>query len=450
MQHANLHVLNLSAMAESILKQIYNTGYAISSETVSSCVEAAFTGHEISYELFKAANGRLHKLLTAQSTPIDIKRTVLLDMLARSLGFSNHHSLKHAYENRVALDEQVVFSGSEHPLSKFFLHKDEIKLFLKNRGVTFGSFSYAGGKKEIRLFLETGTHSYVGSSLQKDVNSFVKAMGISTYKNFLVFPIAYPQEDPRVAIELIKKFEMFFFPNWRKTSSGLEPIYPGEIVSTSYENIRVSAPDMFSIGDLACDMPWKTPIAALDTMLNIDGNKDFEIEVIQALLNIPYEERLLISKSHGVSMSYLTDLQNREDHLIMNQIGGKSTDEVVRRYRESIHVLRIENEQIAHIEHIEKYSGKTLGQIIRNLLDKALDAHYDKIKAGIKVRFDFDESVKLRVFGLCGISYEDLIDRDNDMWHHDMRKTIQYIIEEVIERFNYIQDAIKLIHSRAG
>ncbi|MDD5211424.1 MAG: hypothetical protein PHV62_03350 [Sulfuricurvum sp.] len=447
MQHANIHTLDLSAMTESIIKQIHNAGYNIPGETIRSLFTAAFTGREISYELFKAANGRLHKLLITQSIPVDIKRTVLLDMLAKSRGFANHHSLKHACDGKWTSIEVIDFAGSDQPLSKFFIHKDEIKTFLDDRGITFGSFSYTGGKKEIRILLETGTHAYIGSALQKEVNAFVKAIGIPMYKNFLVFPIAYHQEDPRIAVELIKRYEMFFFPNWRKIPNSFEPIHAGEIVSVLYENIHMSAPDMIVIGNLACDMPWKTPIAVLDTMLNLDGSQDFEIEVIQALLDVPYRERRLIPKNHGVPMSYLIDLQNREEYLILNQIKGRSADEVIRRHRESIHIFRIESERSIYVEHIEKHSGKTIGEIIRNLLNKAVDSHYDKIKAGIKTQFDFDESVKRRSFELCGMTHKELIDRDDDMWHHDMRKTIQHVIEEVIEHFDCIQSAIKSIHS---
>lgn len=40
---------------------------------------------------------------------------------------------------------------------------------------------------------------------------------------------------------------------------------------------------------------------------------------------------------------------------------------------------------------------------------------------------------------LCGIPYDKLADNDDDLWHHDMRKTIKHLLQEVIEHLELIQ-----------
>lgn len=454
MQHAHSLTLNLSAMADSIIKQLKHAGYRFEEKGVRTLFDTAFSGRETTYELFKAANGRFHKRLIGLTPPIDIKRTSLLDILAKSCGFENHHSLKHAYERSAVSDlidgkEAISFTGADQPLAKFFIHKKEIKAFLEGRGVTFGSFSYVGGQKEIRLMMNIGINDYIGSNLQKEINAYLKAYGLQTYKSFLVFPIAYTQEDPRPAMELIDKYENFFYPNWKIESRNLDSIMPGEIVPMEYEKARILTPDMFAIGNLACDMPWKTVFAVLDTMVHLDGYGDFEFEtvVIQILLNVPSHNRKYILDGPGVPMSQIADIYDREEYLMHKKIIGKSAEEVVRRHKDAIHLFRTVDYILPHIEYIERHTGKSIGEIIRSLLDAAIETQIDKIKEGKNVRFDFDGSVDRRAIELCGISHKDLLDRDHDMWHHDMRKTIQYIISEVIEHFDHLQETIRSIRS---
>lgn len=85
------HTYNLTAIAESIHKQIQKTNYNISFDQIQSAAEASFDGL-YGYARIKKANGVFHTRLKALG--VGVARTVLLDMVAMSLGHRNHHSLK--------------------------------------------------------------------------------------------------------------------------------------------------------------------------------------------------------------------------------------------------------------------------------------------------------------------------------------------------------------------
>ncbi len=89
------YTYNLTAITESIHKQIQKMNNNISFNQTQHAVEASFDGL-YDYEKIKKANGVLHTKL--KKLGLDIARTALLDIVAMSLGHRNHHSLKSASE----------------------------------------------------------------------------------------------------------------------------------------------------------------------------------------------------------------------------------------------------------------------------------------------------------------------------------------------------------------
>lgn len=291
------YTLDLSAIAESISKQLQPLEQSVSVEVLKKLLNQSFYGDETTYEFIKSANGRLHRLLINGSEdfdfqkPINIKRTVLLDIIARSLGHENHHAMKSFYEKNTSKLNHEIFEGSEHPLAKLLFNREEIFSFLSRHNIKMGSFGYTGGsKREIRMLLEPYLHSYLGSELQREVNVFFKTLGISTYKNLLLFPIAYIEVDTKPAEEIIKRFKSFFTPLWIEKENGYETIYQDTLVSISYERVFGDDRGFLHVDQYTSDMPWKTVTEALSIALTF-GEKVFCIDLIQILLNIPIQQR---------------------------------------------------------------------------------------------------------------------------------------------------------------
>lgn len=83
-----MFIIHHSQLADSLSKQL---NALIEKHLIETYVQESFTGLEVSYEDIKASNGQLHRLI---SSSMQIKRTVLLDMVAKAMGYGNHHSMK--------------------------------------------------------------------------------------------------------------------------------------------------------------------------------------------------------------------------------------------------------------------------------------------------------------------------------------------------------------------
>lgn len=83
-----MFIIHHSQLADSLFKQL---NALIEKHLIETYIQESFTGLEISYDDIKVSNGQLHRLI---SSSIQIKRTVLLDMVAKAMGYGNHHSMK--------------------------------------------------------------------------------------------------------------------------------------------------------------------------------------------------------------------------------------------------------------------------------------------------------------------------------------------------------------------
>lgn len=86
------HELNLPAIAASIHQQLQNLNINVTSNQIAASVQKSFSDTTNDYENIKKANGILHEDL--KTIGAEIKRTSLLDVVARALGHKNHHALK--------------------------------------------------------------------------------------------------------------------------------------------------------------------------------------------------------------------------------------------------------------------------------------------------------------------------------------------------------------------
>lgn len=241
------HTLNISSISESLLNQLSKSGRSIDPEIINKIVAESFTGLESNYPEIKAANLKMHRSISAH---IDIKLTVLLDMVSKALGYENHHALKHITERTCAKNPDIKFTGSDHPLAKFLLAREEIKNYMHSHGLSMGRFDMTPGEKEVVFMFQSPGQKYMRSALQRKTNIFFKSLGFTPYKNTIQFPIAYRTLDVKPAVDLIERYDILFKPLWIETPSapgGFEDIdrgyRPGERdQKTQGENLPISPP----------------------------------------------------------------------------------------------------------------------------------------------------------------------------------------------------------------
>lgn len=435
------HTLNISSISESLLNQLSKSVQSIDSNSLEKIVSESFTGFESNYTQIKAANLKMHRMML--SNKIDIKVTVLLDMVARAIGYENHHSLKHNSERMHKKDKDLTFSGSEHPLAKFLMSRESIKTYMKEHGLSMGRFDLTHGKKEVSFVFQSPGQRYIHSMLQRETNIFFKSLGFTPYKNTIKLPLAFRTLDVQPAAELIERYNTLFKPIWIENPSspgGFEDIARGSILPITFENIYDTGRGFLRVDDYTTDLVYNIVTDALDFAF-YNGTDEICIDVAQILINIPKRQRFSFDMP-GVTMATLSAVEEKYENDIVRSISESDPDAVIKKHREKTFLFRIQKHQIPFINYIEKYSGQKIGILMREMIDNAIEQNIEKLRAKNRFRFDFDASMDNISKRLCGITHQQLLDRDDDMWHHDMRKTIQHVLSEIIEHIEYVQKAI--------
>lgn len=436
------HTLNISSISESLLNQLSKSGRSIDPEIINKIVAESFTGLESNYPEIKAANLKMHRSISAH---IDIKLTVLLDMVSKALGYENHHALKHITERTCAKNPDIKFTGSDHPLAKFLMAREEIKNYMHSHGLSMGRFNLTPGKKEVVFMFQSPGQKYMRSALQRETNVFFKSLGFTPYKNTIQFPIAYRTLDVQPAVDLIERYNILFKPLWIETPSapgGFEDIDRGSILPITFESIRDTGRGLLRVDDYTTDLVFNIVADALNFAF-FDGTDDICIDVAQILINVPKRQRYGCDTG-AVTLATLSATEEKYDRDIVQSIADTDPESVIRKHRGKTFLFRLQEYQIPFIIYIEKYTGAKIGTVMREMINGVVDKNIDKIRTGTNFRIDFDAFMESICKKLCGLSHQELLDRDDDMWHHDMRKVIQHVLSEVIEHVGYIQTAINM------
>lgn len=434
-----MHVINITALAESLHKQLATIGQAITLQTLKQNVSDSFVGSEIIYDDIKVANGKLHKLLSAEA--LTVKRTVLLDMVAKAIGFENHHSLKHSQEKDVSIKNLLNFAGADHLLSKFFTMKETISQELQKNGMRFDKFDVNYSTKTIELMLYT-PNSYIHSKLQQDMNKFFRSYGFKPYKNILEFPWGYSASDPVPAMEIIKRFHAFFRPLWQQGKTNIDvSSVRGLIVPIPYNSVH-NINDLIIVDGYSTDMPYNTVTDALNCALWSKSNRIW-IDLVQILLNIPQKEREY-SKTDAIPMLSIIDIENYNRENELRELKASNPKQVLRQYKDKTFLFKVDEFYMSYIRNFELRMGRDIGSLMRDVVVQFVDKYIDSINTE---DFSISDNPDSLMESLCpilsGKSHDELLDNDDVAAEHHARKAIQAIVYEIIDHVRLIEDAIK-------
>lgn len=435
-----MHVINITALAESLHKQLATIGQSITLQTLKQNISDSFVGSEIIYDDIKVANGKLHKSLSAEA--LTVKRTVLLDMVAKAIGFENHHSLKHSQEKDVSIKKLSNFVGSDHLLSKFFTMKEIISQELHKNGMRFDRFFVDHYSKKITLMLYS-PRRYIHSKLQKEMNMFFRSYGFKPYKNLLEFTWAYSPSNPVPAMEIIHRFHAFFRPLWKegKTNLDASSVMNQSILPISYNSIH-NINDLIIVDGYSTDMPYDTVEAALNCALLSKSNRIW-IDLVQILLNIPQKEREY-SKTDAIPMMSIIDIENYNRENELRKLKASNPKQVLNRYKDKTFLFDIDKFYMPYIRNFEVRMGRDIGSLMRDVVVQFVDKHIDSINTE---DFSISDNPDSLMESLCpilsGKSHDELLDNDDVAAEHHTRKAIQAIVYEVINHVRLIEDAIK-------
>lgn len=434
------HVINIIALAESLHKQLATIGQSITLQTLKQNVSDSFVGSEIIYDDIKVANGKLHKLLSDEA--LTVKRTVLLDMVAKAIGFENHHSLKHLQEKDVSIKKLSNFVGSDHLLSKFFTMKETISQELQKSGMRFERFFVDHYSKKITLMLYS-PQRYIHSKLQKEMNVFFRSYGFKPYKNLLEFTWAYSPSDPVPAMEIIHRFHAFFRPLWKegKTNWDTSSVMIQSILPISYDSIH-NINDLIIVDGYSTDMPYNTVEAALNCAL-LSKSDRLWIDLVQILINTPKKQREY-HQSDGISVMSLIDIEKYDRENELRELKGSTPKMVLDRYKNKTFLFEVNKFYMPYIQNFEVRMGRDIGSLMRDVVVQFVDQHIDHINTEDFLISDNPDSLMESLCPiLSGKSHDELLDNDHIAIDHHTRKAMQVIVYEIIDHIRLIEDAIK-------
>jgi len=102
----------LTEIAESIYKQIHTfNNIMLPKKSFHQAVHRSFTGHEKNYNDIKVAKIKLYKIVGKNA---GIKQTKLLEFIALSLGYENHHSMKHFLNSPLNKSSKLINKRVSH------------------------------------------------------------------------------------------------------------------------------------------------------------------------------------------------------------------------------------------------------------------------------------------------------------------------------------------------
>jgi hypothetical protein len=363
-------------------------------------------------------------------------------MVAKAIGFENHHSLKHLQEKDVSNKKLSNFAGSDHLLSKFFTMKEIILQELHKNEMRFERFFVDHYSKKITLMLYSPKR-YIHSKLQQNMNKFFRSYGFKPYKNLLEFSWAYSPSDPVPAMEIIHRFHAFFRPLWKegKTNWDASSVMRQSILPISYDSIH-NINDLIIVDGYSTDMPYDTVEAALNCALWSNSDKLW-IDLVQILLNVPKKQREY-HQTDGIAMMSLIDIEkyNRENEL--RELKSSTPTMVLDRYKDKTFLFDVDKFYMPYIRNFEVRMGRDIGSLIRDAVVQFVDKYIDSINTE---DFSISDNPDSLMESLCpilsGKSHDELLDNDDVAAEHHTRKAIQAIVYEIIDHVRLIEDAIK-------
>lgn len=370
------HAISSSAIADSLHKQFSNLNLTISHDCIKSYVDDSFRDTHCSYDEVKACNGKLHKLLLQKN--IEIKRTALLNMIAKSMGYENHHSLKNSgavMQQLFAVNTEISnFIGMDHPLSQLFFDKRGVLSFLRKNGLmlevtTDGLSLYPHINQIILDIWHLDNEELISEIRHKFELSSVVLFEYSSTPEERLFTES-------TAMEIVKCFNGFFYPNIKKDMDGkFLQMEDGEAAFLSYESFSIDG-DLLVVDGYSSDSYHVDIIkSAIECALLVDDNT-FWITLVQILLGVPADQRLY--RDTPVSEFALLAKYYERAVIIRNTI--PSTYAWIERYLSDPFILNIDKENVQSYLEIEKYAKKPIGRLIKEaavaiLNDSAVDKY---------------------------------------------------------------------------
>ncbi|MCD4667351.1 MAG: hypothetical protein K8R44_01945 [Sulfurimonas sp.] len=240
----------------------------------------------------------------------------ILNILAKSYGFSNHHSMSAEFK----IQEPSYETNTQ--LSKVFKAREEIFKYFEDNDLEFSVMNFIHKGFKFDVVYESNLtriepfsiayENYIKSEkefkskkykIKINMNKLLKNNNIKPYKNtFSLFKIKNLDNMLRIQNLIIQKYHTFFKPVWIEKDSASQCRFSWQFIS--YNNITsVENSDLFIVDSYSTDLPWNTLENFANYLFRFGDISDFIF-----LNNIINETNTIEMKKN----SFLTELQIRK------------------------------------------------------------------------------------------------------------------------------------------
>jgi archaeosine-15-forming tRNA-guanine transglycosylase len=349
---------------------------------------------------------------------IIFQHSKILNILSKSLGYQNHHSLKHNLNN-LSINKIEIDIDNDSILKKFFLIKKE---FMNKFNIEQSYIGHFFNRGQVFDFIYHKRGMGLRSKEKIEINKYLKSYSLKPYKNTILLCKIKHKDIQTVAFNILQQYRNFFIPIWYENDSnysGLVDIWP--ILSHSkIEHIH----DLILVDSYSSDLHWNIILSFLDYIFNFGTIEDVEF-FENCLKEKDYNKHKRITKT----LVEIARIYKWKQEQFLSLLIKNKKDTITETLDNIQYQIIIQEYMRPYIKELESISNKEIKKIIIGYCDNFfnLNKNYNEEDIENKIYLDFYNKNKEKY-----IEYMEKID-DIEIYriYQDRTNSIKFIASEI-------------------
>ncbi|QKF78223.1 hypothetical protein [Arcobacter defluvii] len=363
---------------------------------------------------------------------LEIQHSKILNVIAKSLGYQNHHSMKASFDKLNSKDLKIQINENDSVLKKLFLIKDE---FIKKFGIEKTYILSVPSNKFEFNFVFNKKGLTLRSKEKIEINRYLNSYGIEVYKTYITISKISKDSLIKIAFNILNKYKSFFEPIWYENNDKLNNyIHLTKNWSMlSYIDIKIINNSLI-VDSYSSDLADKVIINFLDYIFNFGTLKDIEF-----FENCLKQSTILISKKDINKLEDLARVYDWENQQILSSFIKSGTEDIGETLEDINYTISIMEYMRTPLKQIEITNNKTIKEII---IDNCvyfynLGNKYNKNIIKEKLFIELLKKEKKDYFDMM----EDIEDTDIYLTHHNICNSIEKITDEIFNFLNMYKNS---------
>lgn len=345
------------------------------------------------YSTFKSVSKKVKDIFSKYEIDLGLNKT--MNLISKSLGYQNHHSLKVLIEKTIHIQD---IENDFSKLKKLVILKDML-------------FKELGTSNYLVMDVPGQTHKFNILFTDKNFDSkklseLLKPHGIETYKNTVPLYEVKNMHLQHCAFEVIKRYPEFFTPSFIENKDGSFELVHSSKSWAFYDKYKIQkTKDFILVDNYSADLYWNPIISLLDYIIKYsDYEAIANIEKMNSGTNIIYE-------TSARNFNELKDIYLfKKGDLIRHFKSHSSFSEGLTELIYSTEILGHHKKSLLRAQ----YNGRTLKDVI---------IQYAVLKEKSDLSYDY----------LLELMQQDLFsDLENEEEYLDTKSAVNFLVEEII------------------